>query len=192
MDTCLFFLTCFTQNLVVPYLDEKSETRKDAINTLIQVVTNRIKNQKVTIITRCLADEMPISLKNYFEYLKNNFDYIFVGDQSIIIPAGVIDENEYIDDKSEQKDYIQQAFLGKSWLLEKYDVILRDIKYCIDILQTPDEIYKERAKYFKECFGIDRNKDIDLVEALKRAEHSVFKYKNAIKILNFDSYRLCA
>jgi len=172
------------------FLDEKSETRKDAINTLIQIVNNRIKNQKVTIITRCLSDEMPVSLKNFFEYIRNTFAYICVGDQSISIPAGTITENEYKKNKSKQNDSIQQAFLGKSWLLEKYDVILDDIKYCIDILQTPDEIYKERQKRFKERFGIDSNKDNDVIETLKRSEYLVHRYRNAINILKFDSFLL--
>ena len=172
------------------FLDEKSETRKDAINTLIQIVNNRIKNQKVTIITRCLSDEMPVSLKNYFEFIRSNFEYICVGDQSIRVPAGTITENEYQNNKSKQNDSIQQAFLGKSWLLEKYDVILNNIKCCIDILQTPDEIYKERQKRFKEHFGIDSNKDNDVIETLKRSEHSVYKYRNAINILKFDSFLL--
>lgn len=194
-DSFLPFLR-FCQEVDVLFVDDfgmfmtdKSESLIEMAESYVNLVQERIRNGKLTIVVIPSDTRYGKTIRNYLEYLKRKFPTVWVGDKSIRPYLGWTN-----DTKSKQKESIANVeknnagyILGKDWLIEKYDLIEEDIDQVIKTLLRPEEQDSAFRRRLFEEYGDDESREDEILGELQLVKRRISEYKNYISLLNFHA-----
>ena len=158
------------------YLTDKSETMISATNELVKIVKERIELDKFTILACNNFDTFDTGekIRRYVEYLKMVYPAINMGNVDLRIYSD--DINDHIGNKS-PTHYI----LGKDWLIEKYDLIDKEIDQVILTLLRPDEDDVAMRTYIRETQGDHENRVEEINKRLLRIKSNVSVLSSGVK-----------
>lgn len=161
------------------FLPEKTRTQKEVAEYLVNIVKERKKRGKATIITMTPNDEHGSVISSFVEYLKRHHRIIFTGDVNIRT-------KDKGDDNTESIISGFQA-LGKSWLEEKFRNIENGINKALEIAVIPEDEYNTSFKKFREQYGLTTTKNEELIETLKDTKEMFKKYTGFIMSCDFET-----
>lgn len=165
------------------FLNEKSETQRKAADSLINLMKERKRRNKITIITMTLNDKYGSIISGFAEYLKKHHRVLYTGDANI---------RQYYNkdlDHKDQKTELNTKFyaLGKGWLEQKFNYIDMGIDRAIDIAVVPEDEYHAVFRRSREQFGITTTKSEDLLETLNEVKEMFKKYTGFIMSCDFET-----
>ncbi len=194
-DSFLPFLR-FCQEVDVLFFDDfgmimtdKSKSLIEMAESYIKLIQERIRNGKLTLVAIPSDARYDKTIKNYIEYLKVNFPTICVGDRDIRPYLGKA--NNIKNDQPEVTISIENSnagyILGKNWLIEKYNLIEKNIDQAIKALLRPEEQdYALRLRLFEE-YGDDESRADEILGELELAKRRLNEYRNYISLINFNA-----
>ena len=170
------------------WLTDKSETLIKAAKALIDIVNVRSKQGKPTILTlsRAMTGK---TVQNYLEFLKGNYPFINVGEESLR-SRGLEIMNENLQSRalpSKSSDSRRGGVLGKAWLIEKYDLLEKEIDEAMRTLLRPEEEDHSLREFLHERFGDSESREDELREILKGAKRRISQYRNFVDGFDFQA-----
>ena len=194
-DSFLPFLQ-FCQEVDVLFLDDfgmsltdKSGSLIELAESYIKLVQERIGSEKLTLIAIPSDIKYGKTIKNYIEYVKGKFPMIWVGDKSIRPYL----RRENNTESSQQESIVSTEnsnagyFLGKDWLIEKYNLVEKIIDHAIKtLLRLEEQDYALRERLLEE-YGDDESREDEILSELQLAKRRLNEYKNYVSLLNFDA-----
>ena len=166
-------------------LTDKSETLTKAAKALIDIVNDRSKRGKPTVLILSRA-KTGRTIENYLEFLKGNCPFINVGEEDLRLRG--VDTNENLQSSilpDTSSDSVRSVILGKDWLIEKYDLIENEIDWAIKTLLRPEEQDYALREYLQERSGDPLSREEEIRETLFRAKHRISDYRKFVGGFDF-------
>ena len=176
---------------------DKSDTQQQFANVLVDLVKYRIEVGKLSIISVVTAEETTSKpLQNYLHYLKKHYPVVYVGNESMrpyLTWDGVSEKSEGLDktvsEKESEPRKPMSKYLGKSWLIEKYEDIEKSLERGIDILVTPEDIDEANRQRWREVSGEYQTREESILDELRYAKRNLIKYRDFVSGCQFRAIR---
>jgi DNA replication protein DnaC len=166
------------------FLSDKSEPLVEAAKSCVKLIQERSKKGKLTIVS--IADDMKHgkTIANYVEHLKVEGFHVRVGDQSLrLLAFPVVEEDAGISMERENSGY----FLGKNWLMEKYELVESHINQAVKALLRPEEQDYALRKRLIDEYGDNESREDEILGELNIAKKRLREYREYISAMNFKA-----
>jgi len=161
-------------------LSDDTDLHRSAISELKRLIDERTSKKLKTIIITSVEYELCSEISNYIKYLSKKYAYIYLGNFSV---------NK---DKKIERYVTHDApvYLGQGWLLQKYDGVLFNLNNILEIIETPDEVYKAEAVNEKgRCGGKEKTRILEIANIVNHSKTNIERYCKFIESLNFKAIR---